>query len=83
MYIPEVIFHRCMYEFELDFYAWFYCHWHAQNVCITKDKIIEAKEEESQQHTELLKQSQTECENLRIMIKVSIGIMCTQAGSSI
>ena len=60
----------------MHFYAWFYCHWHAQNVCITKDKIIEAKEEESQQHTELLKQSQTECENLRIMIKVSIGIMC-------
>ena len=46
----------------------------AQNVCHTKDKIIEAKEEESQQQAELLRQSQTKCENLRIMMKVGIGI---------
>ena len=45
-----------------------------QNVCHTKDKIIEAKEEESQQQEELLRQSQTECENLRIMMKVSIAV---------
>ena len=70
-----IIVHKCMYGLELDTFLCMVLLLLAQNVCHTKDKIIEAKEEESQQHAELLKQSQTECENLRIMIKVSIGIM--------
>ena len=42
-----------------------------QNVCHTKDKIIEGREAESQQQTQLLRQCQAECENLSLKIKVS------------
>ena len=42
-----------------------------QNVCHTKDKIIEGREAESQQQTQLLRQCQVECENLSLKIKVS------------
>ena len=73
--LPEVIIHKWLYGLGLDTFSWMVLLPLAQNVCHTKDKIIEAKEEESQQQAELLRQSQTECENLRIMMKVSIGFL--------
>ena len=42
-----------------------------QSACHTKDKIIEGREAESQQQTQLLMQSRAECENLSLKIKVS------------
>ena len=44
----------------------------AQSVCHTKDKIIEGRETENQQQTQLLRQCQAKCENLSLKIKVSI-----------
>lgn len=49
-----------------------FCMLLAQSVCHTKDKIIEGREAESQQQTQLLRQCQAECENLSLKIKVSI-----------
>ena len=43
-----------------------------QSACHTKDKIIEGREAENQQQTQLLRQCQAECENLSLKIKVRI-----------